>query len=144
MTLDDVIAQYGDPNAPGFEAQNIAGFDLPYPLVYGSAMVRRSRAHRLAIPAFLRALEAVKDRGLVERATTYGGIYAVRSIRGHAGHPSAHSWGCAIDLNPTDFPLGSERRQDPGVVACFREAGFVAGEDFKARRDPMHFTLLGF
>lgn len=143
MTEPEVIAQYGDPRSTTFEKENILPFDLPYPLVYGTAMVYRSRCHRLAVDKFKGALEAVRFRGLEDRATHYGGIYAVRPIRGRV-RMSSHSWGLAIDMNPQENYLGTVGRMDAGVVACFKEQGFVWGGEFHSRLDPMHFSLTGF
>jgi hypothetical protein len=146
MTLDDVLFTYGDPRSDprAFVAANIVLFDLPYPMLYGQLTVTRSQAHRLAVPKFCDALTRVKQRGLVAKALHYGGIFAIRSIRAYPGHPSAHSWGCAIDLEPATNQLGTVGTMDPGVVACFKEAGFTWGGDFRSRTDPMHFSLLGF
>lgn len=144
MTLDSVLATYGNPNDAGFEAANIVAFPLPYPLICGTAMVTKSRCHRLAVAAFTKAFQLIKDRSLIERATHYGGIFAVRNIRGVKGVMSAHSWGCAVDLNPAENALGTAGHMDPGVVACFAECGFTWGGDFHGRKDPMHFSLLGF
>ena len=71
----------------------------------------------------------------------YGGIYAARSIRGQSSHPSTHSWGIAIDLEPEKYPLGSTSRFPDTVVKIFQDAGFFYGGDFKARKDPMHFQF---
>lgn len=143
MTLDEVRDRYGDPLQPTFEAGNIVLFDLPYPLVYGTSMVRRSRAHRLAAPIFVEAFSRIKEAGLMERARAYGGIYAHRAIRG-SQRLSSHAWGVSIDLNPQDFPLGSARHQDARVTAIFKELGFSYGGDFADRKDPMHYSLVGF
>jgi hypothetical protein len=144
MTYDEVLATYGDPTQTDFETKNIVPFDLPYPLVYGSAIITRTRAHRLAVPHFIHALQEVKDSGLMEELTHYSGIFAIRSIRAHPGHPSAHSWGCAGDFNAETNQLGTLGHMDPRVVAIFKTNGFTWGGDFHARKDPMHFSLLGF
>lgn len=148
MTLDELLSTYGNPRDALFEAKQIVMFPLPYPMLFGAgdgaAMVTRARCHRLAVGAFVSALETIKDLGLVDEASEFGGILANRSIRGFAGHLSAHAWGLAIDLNESRLPLGSSKNQHPGVVKAFCDNGFKYGGNFKSRRDPMHFSLTGF
>lgn len=144
LTLDELLAVYGDPHDVNFEIKQLVKFTLPYPLIFNTAMVREARCHRLAVAKFVAAYEAIKDAGLVEHAAEYGGIYNMRNIRGHPRHLSAHSWGIAIDVEPSRFPLGSTKDQHPGVVKAFADQGFAYGGNFKSRRDPMHFSLAGF
>lgn len=137
--LEEITARFGDPSVPGWEAEHIVSFDLPYALVYGTAMVRRSRCHRLMVPVFVELLSDIKHEGLIERATHYGGIFATRSIRGSkTGRLSTHAWGIAIDLNPQENLLGTPGRMDPRVIALAGRHGFTWGGTFK-RSDPMHF-----
>jgi len=137
--LDGIIATFGDCHRPGFEADSIVSFPVPYALVYGTAMVFHTRCHRALVPVFTSVLDAIKEAGLADRAAHYGGIYAQRSIRAFPKFPSTHSWGIAIDLNPAENPLGGPSRQDPAVVAIFKKFGFVRGGEFKSRLDAMHF-----
>jgi hypothetical protein len=144
VTYDEVLAKYGDPTKLDFEAQNIVSFNLPYALIYVGQPVLHTRAHKLAVPAFTGAFQRIKDLGLVGQAAEYGGIFAIRAIRGHASHPSAHSWGCAVDLCPSQYPLGSTKRFPSEIIDAFAFFGFTYGGDFHSRLDPMHFSLLGF
>lgn len=139
--LDEIIAIFGNISDRNFEAENIVSFELPYPLVYGGMMVHRTRCHRLAIENFQRAFMEIENCGLEEEAKRFGGIYNQRSIRGHPSHPSTHSWGIAIDLEPERYPLGSILRMPDAVVEIFKRAGFTYGGNFKSRLDPMHFQL---
>ena len=136
--LVEITAAFGHPTVRGFERANIVSFELPYPLIYGTAMVRKSRAHKLVVPHFIEALQAVKDQGLTESATHYAGIYQQRAIRGMPTHLSTHSWGIAIDLNPDENRLGTAGHMDPRIIAVFEAAGFTWGGNFP-RLDPMHF-----
>ena len=47
----------------------------------------------------------------------------------------------AIDIKASKFPLGSEKRQDPALIAAFAANGLIWGGDFHGRKDPMHFQL---
>lgn len=139
--LDEIIETFGDIHDVNFERDNIVAFMLPYPLVYGTSMVTKSRGHKKAIGAFEAAFELIVDRDLKELATHYSGIYANRNIRGFPRFPSTHSWGIAIDVNAEKNALGSVGTQDTRVIACFTDVGFVWGGTFVSRRDPMHFQL---
>ena len=139
--LDEILDTFGDPGDPGFEAEHILLFSLPYPLMYNWQSVTQSRCHRLVVENFQAAFEAVRDAGFEDQVKHYGGIYAKRSIRGRTAFPSTHSWGIAIDLEPEKYPLGSAARFPDEIVAIFAQFGFFYGGDFKSRRDPMHFQL---
>lgn len=41
-----------------------------------------------------------------------------------------------------DFPLGSKKRINQGVIDAFEKYGFFYGGDFVSRKDPMHFQPL--
>jgi len=137
--LDEIIHIFGSIDDPSFEADNILSFDLPYPLFYMDAEVRRARCHRLLVDNFRQAFTELKNQGLDNVVRSYSGIYARRSIRGQGSHPSTHSWGIAVDLESEKYPLGSDLRFPNEVIAVFAKAGFSYGGDFKSRRDPMHF-----
>jgi hypothetical protein len=145
---DDLIATFGDLSAPQFEVESIVVFDLPHPMIYpglstGAVVVKKSRCHRLMLPVFLAVLNDLQqyadllkeDRDYI----SYGGIYVRRPIRGQPLHPSTHSWGVSIDIEPVQFPLGSQKQMPQPVVALFEQYGFVDGGKFKSRRDPQHF-----
>jgi D-alanyl-D-alanine carboxypeptidase-like protein len=139
--LDEIIAAFGRIEEPTFEAAHIVSFDLPYPLLYAGQTVSRARCHRLLVQNFQKAFYDLAQAGLADQVKNYGGIYARRAIRGQAAHPSTHSWGIAIDLEPADYPLGSSKRFPDQVVQIFADAGFFYGGDFKSRKDPMHFQF---
>jgi hypothetical protein len=132
---------FGSLSDPQFEKKNLVYFDLPYPLKYDGATVARARCHRLAVEHFLAAFMSIHIAGLADQFVEFNGIYARRAMRGQASHPSTHSWGIAIDMCASQFPLGSSKRMPAAIVKCFTEAGFVYGGDFNGRRDPMHFQL---
>jgi hypothetical protein len=138
----EVIKTFGDLHEPMFEGQNIDRLDLPYPLLYGTAMVTHTRCHRLLVPVFQAVFQAIKDAGLSDKAAHFSGIYAQRGIRAFPQHPSLHCWGVAIDLNAEDNPLGATKsKQDPRMVGIFKDHGFMWGFEFHNRKDPMHFQF---
>lgn len=139
--LDEILAIYGDPHAVDFERKNIVPCPLPYPLVYGSAMVHATRCHRLLVPVFQAVFSDILSADLSEKATHYSGIYEQRPIRGFPKFVSTHSWGIAIDLNAEENALGGTSHQSPEVIAIFKQHGFAWGGEFKSRHDPMHFQF---
>lgn len=147
--LDEIIHTFGSLDDPNFESHNIVLFTLPYPLKYEGQIVTKARAHRLAVDNFVQGFRNVQAAGFADKFVEFNGIYARRSIRGQASHPSAHSWGIAIDMEAFDtkvgdaatHPLGSQRRLPEPIVAAMQAAGFFYGGDFKSRKDPMHFQL---
>lgn len=137
--LKEINTTYGSPETDSnFEKNYIVSFDLPYTLYYAGKPVKKARCHKLLVDNFKAAFQNILDAGLQDEVKNYGGIYAVRTKRGQS-HPSTHTWGIAIDLEPAKFPLGSNDRFSDGVIECFKKAGFFYGGDFKGRKDPMHF-----
>lgn len=88
-------------------------------------------------PLFL-ALTNVVSRNLVAQLRSFDGCYQIRCVRGRDAL-SWHSYGLAIDMDAADNQMGTTGDLTPGVVACFTDAGFIWGGDFKSRTDPMHF-----
>ena len=97
------------------------------------------------------ALQELSDAGLaslihVADTRRYGGCFSARvtrSLAGNAGHNlSRHTWGAAIDLNPSDNPYGGAPHMDQRVIDAFVRHGFVWGGTFLIP-DPMHFEYVG-
>ena len=139
--LDEIIETYGPLTDANFESKYLTSFDLPYTLFYEGKPVNRTRCHKLAVENFVQAFKNLMDAGLADQFTEYNGIYAHRSIRGHIGHPSLHSWGVAGDFMASKYPLASLKRWPDAIIKCWQDAGFFYGGDFKSRRDPMHVQL---
>ncbi len=139
--LDEIIHTYGSLDDPQFEARHIVLFDLPYPLSFEGQQVRRARCHNLAVDNFIQAFRNVEAAGLAGQFVEFDGIYARRSIRGQASHPSLHSWGVAVDMGASTHPLGKMVPWPQGILDAFASAGFFWGGNFKSRKDCMHFQL---
>ena len=139
--LDEIIATFGSLDMPDFESLHIETFTFPYPLFYQGSKATRGRCHHLLVENFQKALADILAAGLQDQVRNYGGIYNTRPIRGQASHPSTHSWGIAIDLEPESYPLGSTKRFPDPIVHIFQNAGFFYGGDFVSRKDPMHFQF---
>ena len=144
--LIEIISAFGDPRLhmddhAAWEAEAIASFDLPYPLSFCDQPVRKIRTHKLVGEILVSVFDEILKSGLVEDATEYGGCYNFRAIRGMPRFISTHTWGIAIDLNPSANPLGGEADQNEDVVAIFKGHGFTWGGEFINRKDPMHFQF---
>lgn len=102
------------------------------------APTRRIYVHNWMAEPLLKALQAVRDRGLLSELKTFDGCFNVRDKRGFAGRFSWHSYALAIDLNADENRLGLLPRLSKSFVECFTEQGFVWGGEFH-RPDGMHF-----
>lgn len=91
------------------------------------------------LPALMQALDNVRARALTKELKTFDGCFSIRQVRG-AASLSTHSYGLAIDINAKENALGAEPTMSPELVACFTDAGFTWGGNFR-RRDGMHFQL---
>src|SRR5437868_4802089 len=119
--LLQINATFGRLTDPRFEERNIVLFDLPYQLRFGQIPIKHAQGHRLAIDNFQQAFRNVMAAGLADQFTEFAGIYARRNIRGQ-GKPSLHSWGIAIDMCSSEYPLGSLERMPDAIVNAFRAA----------------------
>jgi hypothetical protein len=126
---------------PDWVAGHIVAVELP--------LLGGMRCHRL-VAEQLRAIwreiaeHPANLRDLIDIADTrrHGGCYVPR----HMGWDprrglSHHSWGIAIDVNPTQYSYGSSRRWDPRIIRIFAGHGFVCGQDWRTP-DPMHFEAI--
>jgi hypothetical protein len=111
----------------------------------------RMRCHKVVAEAAANALGEVLAQGLagsinVRDTRRYGGCYGpreVRTDRGTSGHNlSRHSWGAALDINPSSNRFGRAPTMDPRVVDIFRKHGFAWGGSFLIP-DGMHFEYIG-
>ena len=125
---------YGDPRT---ESAMVL-FDVPAALEVG-VIPKRIYCNRDLVKPLTSALTLIVNRGLADKIKTWDGCFNVRAKRGGTS-PSLHSWGLAIDINASWNRMGQPSTQDPRLVACFKEAGFDWGGDWK-RPDAMHFQL---
>ena len=114
-------------------------------------LVGQIRCHMIVATAAAAALQELQDAGLgslVDGSDSrlHGGCFSARETRslvGTAGHNlSRHTWGGAIDINPSANPYGGPSHMDPRVITVFRRQGFVWGGSFLVP-DPMHFEFVG-
>ena len=128
---------------PAWKAANIALVNLP--------LLGPLRCNPVVAAAAAQALQELQDNALsalIHSADTRarGGCFSTRetrSLSGNSGHNlSRHTWGAAIDINPSQNPYGGASRMDGRVIDAFRRHGFVWGGSFIVP-DPMHFEYVG-
>ena len=128
---------------PVWKATNTADVSLP--------IVGVVRCDNTVAAAASKALQDLIDQGLkalvhARDSRKYGGCFSARvtrSLVGSSGHNlSRHTWGAAIDINPTANPYGSRGQMDVRIIKAFRRQGFVWGGSFLIP-DPMHFEYVG-
>ena len=104
-----------------------------------------TRCHRMVVPYIRAALDEVERSGLAGELDPNdfqlaGGCFNPRFNRGaDPGYSlSRHSWGIAVDFNPSSNPYGQEPTLAPGVVEIFKRWGFSWGGGWSVP-DGMHF-----
>ena len=128
---------------PAWLKTNVARATLPIigPITCHRAIVEHLRAA-------LTEIEQAGLAGLINVADTRrsGGCFngrEVRTISGVNGHNlSRHSWGAAVDINPSANRFGATPNMDPRIVDVFRRQGFAWGGTW-AVPDGMHFEFIG-
>ena len=152
MTEEEVIKRYGAIVNGKLVDEDIACKVIQIPIsIYAHFKVTntatqmpftRLYGHCDLEAPFIKALTNVLDAGVQDELHTFDGCFNVRLIRGGLNW-SAHSWGMAVDLNASLNPLGGISMWSDRFVQCFTMAGFTWGGTFQ-RRDPQHFSLVGF
>jgi hypothetical protein len=129
--------------APVWQRANLVVKALP--------ILGRLRCHKVVADAAVGALAEILAQGLagsinVRDTRRYGGCYGAREVRTDKGtsgrNLSRHSWGAAIDINPSTNRFGGAPTMDPRVVTIFRRHGFIWGGSFIIP-DGMHFEYVG-
>ena len=109
------------------------------------------RCHRLVLPAIEGALGELEATGLADEIDPVdfqlaGGCYNARLARGgdldRGFALSRHSWGIAIDFNPSSNGFGAESSLSEDFGQVMREWGFAWGAGWRVP-DPMHFEWHG-
>lgn len=103
ITQKQLIDKYGTPNKDG--KGYITKINLPYPMYYDGKKVTKISCHKLVADKLLAIFNDILDfYGQEEisklKIDDYGGCFNYRLMR-DGTKLSVHSWGCAIDLNPS-------------------------------------------
>lgn len=104
-TTQEMIDKYGKPNQSG---TYLASAIIPFKLKLAwdlSSTVSRIRCHKLEVPSVEKIFKEIYDFYGQDRINElqidhFGGCFNFRQMRGGTDW-SKHSWGCAIDLDPS-------------------------------------------
>lgn len=144
LTADDCFKKYG---APELEKSMVL-WDVPQILEVG-VIPKKLYCNKDLIEPLSKALAALIRTGKVSELKTWAGCFNIRGKRSNPMSYSLHSWGVAIDMNPSHNAMGFTRDQliktgktpfSPEFVKCFTDNSFDWGGDWK-NPDCMHFQL---
>lgn len=152
MTTKETIAKYGKPNVIG--EGYLVSIRLPYPMRLAwdtDSVVHNMRCHKLVADKFLLVFneihrvygyEKIKELGI----DLFGGCFNFRKMRG-GNDWSKHSWGIAIDLDPSRNKLKETsktarfaRPEYKPMIDIFYKYGFISLGREK-NYDWMHFEI---
>ena len=149
ITQEQLIAKYGTPNKEG--KGYIVQITLPYQMYYDGKIVTKISCHKLVadklLAIFNDILEFYGEDAICDlKIDDYGGCFNYRLMRGGT-KLSVHSWGCAIDLNPsrnllkeTSKTARFARIEYKPMIDIFYKHGFVSLGREK-NFDWMHFEV---
>lgn len=135
VTSKQALAAFGDPS----KESSMVLWNVPAFLRI-KGIPARIYCNKLLVAPLARAFGLIISRGLGGQILTWDGCFNIRTKRGTWFTISLHSWGLAIDINASWNRLGQVPTMTPELVACFTEAGFEWGGNWK-RPDGMHFQL---
>lgn len=152
----DCAKFYGDPDVNGdgvadraWEDANIVSLAPRWNMWLAwdpTRQVKRIRIHKACAESLGRILDAIALHYLSQekieqhRLHLYGGAYNFRTMRG-SNKLSMHAYGCAIDFDPENNPLGKSWRAGmipQQAVLIFEQHGWVWGGHW-SRPDAQHF-----
>ena len=151
ITTQEAISKYGKPNEEG---NYLVSIDLPYPMRLAwdlNTTVNKIRCHKLVADNFKKVFSELKSVYGYEKLKElgidlFGGCFNFRAMRGGSDY-SRHSWGIAIDLDPTRNLLKETsktarfaRPEYKNMIDIFYKHGFVSLGREK-NYDWMHFEI---
>lgn len=159
VTSAQLIKKYGSPlddarttnvnEQTAWEMKNMTIVNTPAHLLKANPVIpRRLYGHKDFIPHVLAWLEELHREDLLKEINEWNGIFSIRLKRGLSSL-SLHAFGCAVDVNAKNNPLGVSREQaiKRGLTPfshefiCISRKHFDCGADWKSRPDGMHFQI---
>lgn len=135
ITSKQALEKFGDPTTE----KHMVLFEVP-----ANARIKgipaRIYCNKLMVKPLTKAFSLIISRGLCDEIRTWDGCFNIRKKRGSWFILSLHSWGLAIDINAAWNKMGATPTLSKELVACFKDAGFDWGGDWK-KPDGMHFQL---
>lgn len=155
MTLQEkLIAKYGNPlkseaDKKAFEQKHMTLWVYPLDIQQVIPVLGKSvYCNKDFVEPYEKVLRALIHEGLHGEIKENDQCFMPRYQRGSRTQISIHTWGIAIDLNPTQNPIFSTREQcivqglrpfTEKFIQVWRDHDFVCGADFKGRSDIMHY-----
>lgn len=134
-----------------WEMKNMISLSLGAHLLSAcKALPKKIYINKVFAPVVVAWLEELYSNNLLNEITKFDGCFNVRLKRG-LSTLSIHAFGCAIDFNRENNPLGLSREAciAKGLKPFSREFIEISrkhvdcGADWKSRPDGMHFQLKG-
>jgi len=152
LTTNQIIAKYGKPDDDG--SDYLVTINLPYPMKLAwdtKTTVTKMRVHKLVADKFVAVFnDLLAHYGLKEiqrlGIDLFGGCFSFRKMRGGNDY-SRHSWGIAIDLDPSRNQLKQSSKTAQfakpdykAMIDIFYKHGFLSlGRE--RNYDWMHFEI---
>jgi hypothetical protein len=115
---------------PDWVAANIVESDVP--------LMGRIKCNRRILGPLTNAMKQLQAEGLAHLVGEPAGCYSPRMQFGNIRALSRHSFGIAVDINPTANPFGADSKQDSRLVEVMAAWGFAWGGVWLVP-DAMHF-----
>lgn len=139
VTHNHCIKKYGKPNV-SMEHKHMLLWDIPNDINRAiPTLPNKLYCNKDLVEPLEKAFRNIINRGLTHEVCTWDGCFNIRKKRKLRSW-SLHSWAIAIDINAAYNGLGKEPQMSKPLVACFEDAGFDWGGNWK-RKDGMHFQL---
>lgn len=135
VTAKQAFEAFGDPSTE----KHMVLFEVPTNLRI-KGIPARIYCNKLLVEPLKKSFGNIISRGLGKQIVTWDGCFNIRKKRGSWFTMSLHSWGLAIDINASWNRLGATPELSDELVACFEDAGFEWGGNWK-KPDGMHFQL---
>lgn len=135
-----LYTRYGDPRKPGFEQQWITPWNVRSEFRWFPK--KHLYIHKHFCPLLREAFRELDALNLYEAIKDAGSSFKIRPVRGSKALLSLHSWGCAIDLNRDDNPLGSIGKWSDDFIQVMARNSIFCGQSWTGRKDPSHFAML--
>lgn len=151
LKTEEIVSIFGEADTQG---SNLVYIDLPYPMRLAwdtDTVVNRTRCHKDAAHKFLAVFNDLLDNytlPVIQKLgiDLFGGIFNYRPMRGGTSL-SRHSWGIAIDLDPSRNKLRETKKtarfarpEYKIMIEIFYKHGFVS-YGVEKDYDWMHFEL---
>lgn len=120
-------------------SENIVALGIP--------LLRKIDCHRLIKNQLVKTFNQIQEEGLLwfidlRDTIRHGGCFFPRHINNDISLPlSRHSWGIAVDINPSTNLVGTKGVLEARIIEIFEKNGFMWGGRWQIP-DPMHFECV--